>query len=195
MYTPTKARNYHAEWPYGPLNYRHPRFAEIGPTLPPVTRADAKAGLRFQEALVERLKDAYPNLAVCPDWWLAYDLYGKAHKAGPDITIIDPKRGLCIVIECKLTYTDAYKQLFLYMSLLRSLLPHPAWTVCGLLAFRNTTSKPVIQSGDSCMMLNNPVELTRFKWAGNSLPLVGCFGSDFIHTPHFLWNGEPLNGL
>lgn len=192
MYSPRSARNYHSDWPAGPLNYRRPALALRGPTLPPVTRADARAGLRFQEALVSRLREAYPSLAVCPDWWFEYSLYDKVHKAGPDILMFDIKRGLCIVIECKLTYTDAYKQLFLYMSLLRSLLPHPQWTVCGFLAFRNTTSKPVVQAGDSCMLLNNPIELTRFKWAGHSLPLIGSFGSDFISTPHFLWNGEPL---
>lgn len=198
MFQRRPAANHRSYWPAGPLPYTDPALAAYGPALPPVTRADARAGLRFQDSLVAQLRETYPRMAVCPDWWFEYNLYDrqycrtKTHKAGPDILLLDPVKGLCIVIECKLTYTDAYKQLFLYMSLLRSLLPHPHWTVYGFLAYQRPTGSPVIQAGPSHSLLNNPIELDRFKWTGHNLPTIGAFGRDFIPVPRFTLHGEPL---
>lgn len=192
MQQTTPAQNYHSQWPHGPLNYRSPALALQGPALPPVTRASARAGLRFQQQLCDNLRDTYPSLAICPDWWFEYSLYDKVHKAGPDILLLDPKRGLCIIIECKLTYTDAYKQLFLYMSLLRSLLPHPLWTVAGFLAYKQPTHLPIVQAGPNRHLMSNPIRIEDFRWAGHDLPTIGVFGSDFIPTPRFAWKSEDL---
>lgn len=184
--TPT-IRNVRRSWPQGPSSFFAPCVASRGPVLPPLRRADARAGQAFQDTLVADLRSAYANTpwAVCPDWWLQYTLDTKHHFAGPDILLINPLTGQLIVIECKLTCTDAYKQTFLYMSLLRKMMPYPAWTIHGFIAYKKSSQYPVVFGGPVMHLMDPAIDLTPFAWDGFSLPTIGVLPSAFVPIPAF----------
>lgn len=186
-YTPRTIRNIRKSWPFGPSNFSAPQVAQRGPTLPPATRADARAGLHFQDHLVDTLRAAYSGTqwAVCPDWWLEYTLDGKRHFAGPDILLINPIQGKIVIIECKLTCTDAYKQLFLYMGLLRKLMPYPAWTISGFLAYKKSSQQAPLFGGPVMHLMDPSIDLTPFEWDGFSIPTIGVFSTAFVPIPAF----------
>ena len=175
-------------WPHGPSKWTDVWIAERGPVLPPVVRPDARAGIAMQRRLCESMRSVYEDTAwaICPDWWLQYSLDGKSHFAGPDILCINPRTGWVCVIECKLTNTDAYRQLFLYMSLVRKLFPWPQWKVAGFLYYAR--DKFVHYSGPTQHLMDSSVLLDPFEWTGSGLPLVGVLPRDFVGVP--IWRSN-----
>lgn len=180
-------RNVRTTWPLGPQAFLRPAVAERGPTLPIATRPDARAGYAFQDQLVESLQTHYAGTdwAVCPDWWLTYSRADKAHLAGPDILLINPRAGQIVIIECKLTCTDAYKQLFHYMALLRKMMPYPAWAISGFLAYKKSPQQPIIFGGPVMHLMDPSIDLTPFLWDGFSIPTIGVFSTAFVPIPAF----------
>lgn len=181
------AFNARSSWPAGPLAWSNPRLAARGPALPPVRTAAARAGISFQDNFVSSLQRLYADTfwAVCPDLWFDYTHKNRTVFAGPDCLLINPKTGWVIVLEFKLTYTDAYKQIFLYMSLLRSIFPLNHWKMAGFLIYKQESYRPIMQSGPAEHLLCDEVSLLPFNWEGRGLPTIGILSQNFTSLPIF----------
>ena len=175
------ARN---QYPAGPIKHSNVRISDRWFNIQARNQSASKAGLNFQANLVAALEMTYANTdwVVIPDFWFQYDNYkGESHYAGPDIIMLNVRLGKLIVIECKLSNTDAYKQTFLYMSLLQSYFPKEHWDVHGFIYFNR--DRDTHYSGPVEYWLDSLVNLDYFKWDAKSLPLLGILSTDFVGVP------------
>lgn len=186
-FTTSSTRNVRKYWPAGPTPWTDVSLTARRVSLPPPRTAAARAGLRFQDESISLLERLYADTSwhVLSDLWFEYSIGAGKNIAGPDCLLINPREGWLVVLEYKLTNTNCYKQLFLYMSLLRRMLPIADWKVAGFLIYKDECRLPVVQSGPSEILLCDEIDLRPFAWDGTDLPLIGILPAAFIPLPLF----------
>lgn len=184
----TTTLNRRHDWPSAPVAWRSCQPASRRVCLPPPNSAAARAGLRFQDECVQHLERYYAGTDwhIVSDLWFEYTIRDTTNIAGPDCLMINIRTGWIIVLEYKLTETDCYKQLFLYMSLLRSLFSLRDWKIAGFVHYKKMAPLPVMYSGPVEHMLTSAIQLEPFAWDGRGLPRVGVFSSSFVPLPTFI---------
>lgn len=152
--------------------FRAPRLAERAPFLPPARTAAQRAGWNFQHKVGKDLEAFAEGLAgrgVVEDLWFSYFGEGKERKAGPDLLWIDLAAGEIVVLECKLSLCNCYRQLWLYMAIVKSVFPE--FKVSGCVVFKKFR-EGVVQSGDSEWVFGLG-ECRELDWDGVGKPVVG----------------------
>ena len=170
-------------WPNASRSFHSVKVSTTGRAENSRAGSRARSGLLFQHSLFDCLQTAYldTSWAVKEDIWFEYiDHENVKRLAGPDIIMLDARTGNAIVIECKLSSTDAYEQLFFYMSLLQDYLGKE-WRVSGFVYINRY--KDAHYSGPVEHWLGSEVPLARFRWSGLGLPLVGILSSDYVGIP------------
>jgi hypothetical protein len=106
-------------------------------------RGDKRAGITFETTVGKELLDR--GFPIVSDTWIKYKIYSGVKLCSPDHILIDVRKGIVTVIECKLSHTaTAWFQLnHVYMPVLKKLFP--GFTVRGVEIcknFSNTTRYP-----------------------------------------------------
>lgn len=174
------AKNYNRGYPAAPLFFQMPNFAQRIPCVPPPRTALQRAGWNFQASLAKRLAGQMPpGWHVLEDLWLEYQTPKGMKHAGPDIILLNIREGKIIVIESKLSLTDCYKQLWLYMALLRKMFPKPLWRVSGWMVYKRHREGVVI-TGPAEFWYGGIQELDSLNWDGIGHPVMGVLQDDGI---------------
>lgn len=161
-------------WPVAPVAFELPRFGRmLGAGVPDGAKKAVREGYQFQLDMTRKfLRDVPDTVAVLPEQELFYWKWGREYRLMIDILIMDPRKGVAIVVECKRTHTaKSFDQLWLYMAVVQDILGED-WKVAGFELCKKEGLSMDYPGVCEWLMLEE-INVGPFLWTGEAPPYVG----------------------